>query len=58
METVFTWPGLGKLAVDSVVQNDYPTMTGVVLLLALVYVVVNFLTDMAYGIIDPRVSYT
>jgi len=58
VETVFTWPGLGKLAVDSVVQNDYPTMTGVVLLLALVYVVVNFLTDMAYGIIDPRVSYT
>lgn len=57
VETVFTWPGLGKLAVDSVVQNDYPTMTGVVLLLALVYVIVNFITDMAYGMIDPRVSY-
>jgi len=57
-ETVFTWPGLGKLAVDSVTQNDYPTMTGVVLLLALIYVVVNFLTDMAYAYIDPRVRYT
>lgn len=57
VETVFTWPGLGKLAVDSVVQNDYPTLTGVVLLLALVYVVVNFLTDLAYGFIDPRVRY-
>lgn len=58
VETVFTWPGLGKLAVDSVVQNDYPTMTGVVLLLALVYVFVNFLTDLAYSYIDPRVRYT
>jgi len=57
VETVFTWPGLGKLAVDSVVQNDYPTLTGVVLLLALVYVVVNFLTDLAYGFIDPRIRY-
>jgi peptide/nickel transport system permease protein len=58
VETVFTWPGLGKLAVDSVVQNDFPTMTGVVLLLALIYVIVNFLTDLAYGVIDPRVSYS
>ena len=58
VETVFTWPGLGKLAVDSVVQNDFPTMTGVVLLLALIYVIVNFLTDLAYGMIDPRVSYS
>ena len=58
VETVFTWPGLGKLAVDSVQQNDYPTMTGVVLFLAAVYVFVNFLTDMAYGWVDPRVRYT
>jgi peptide/nickel transport system permease protein len=57
VETVFTWPGLGRLAYDSVVQNDFPTLTGVVLLLALVYIVVNFLTDLAYAVIDPRIRY-
>ncbi len=57
VETVFTWPGLGKLAVDSVQQNDYPTMSGIVLILATVYIFMNFLTDMAYGWIDPRVRY-
>jgi len=58
VETVFTWPGMGKLAIDSVRQNDFPVLTGVVLLFAVLYLVINFLADIAYGIIDPRIRYT
>lgn len=58
LETVFTWPGMGKLAIDSVRQNDFPVLTGVVLLFAVLYLVVNFLADIAYGLIDPRIRYT
>lgn len=58
VETVFTWPGMGKLAVDSVMQNDFPTLTGVVMLFALVYIFLNFMADVAYALIDPRIRYT
>ncbi len=58
VETVFTWPGLGRLAVDSVQANDFPTMTGVVLLFAVIYMVMNLLADIAYGLLDPRIRYT
>jgi ABC-type dipeptide/oligopeptide/nickel transport system permease component len=58
VETVFTWPGMGKLAVDSIMQNDFPVLTGVVLLFAATYIVLNFLADIAYGLIDPRIRYT
>jgi peptide/nickel transport system permease protein len=58
VETVFTWPGMGKLAVDSVMQNDFPTLTGVVLLFAVVYIFLNFMADVAYAFIDPRIRYT
>jgi len=58
LETVFTWPGMGKLAIDSVRQNDFPVLTGVVLLFAALYLVINFLADVAYGFIDPRIRYT
>jgi peptide/nickel transport system permease protein len=58
VETVFTWPGMGKLAIDSVRQNDFPVLTGVVLLFAVLYLVINFLADIAYGLIDPRIRYT
>jgi len=57
VETVFTWPGMGKLAVDAVMTNDFPTMTGVVLLFAVIYLGMNLLADMAYAVIDPRIRY-
>jgi peptide/nickel transport system permease protein len=55
VETVFAWPGLGRLAVDAVNNNDYPLMTGTVLVFAAVYLVMNMFTDIAYAFIDPRI---
>src|SRR5262245_66470609 len=54
-ETVFAWPGLGRLLVASVGQRDLPVVMGAVLVFALVYVVANLLVDLAYLAIDPRV---
>lgn len=56
-ETVFGWPGLGRLAVQSVNNNDFPTMTGIVLLFTLAYLGINLLVDVAYAYIDPRIRY-
>ena len=56
-ETVFAWPGLGRLAVQSVFANDFPVMTGVVMLFTVVYVVLNFFVDVAYAYLDPRIRY-
>jgi peptide/nickel transport system permease protein len=53
-ETVFAWPGLGRLLVASVGQRDLPVVMGAVLIFALVYVVANLLVDLAYLVLDPR----
>lgn len=55
IETIFRWPGLGKLAMDAITARDYPVIQGFVLFTAVVYVLVNLLTDIAYRWIDPRV---
>ena len=55
VETIFRWPGLGKLAMDAITNRDYPVIQGFVLFTAVVYVMVNLLTDIAYRWIDPRV---
>lgn len=54
-ETVFAWPGLGRLLVAAVGQRDLPVVMGAVLLFALIYVTATLLTDLAYTVIDPRV---
>lgn len=56
VETVFNWPGLGRLAFDSVLRRDYPTILGVLLFSSIVVVVMNLLTDLAYRLIDPRIK--
>lgn len=55
VETVFNWPGLGRLAFESVLRRDYPTILGVLLFSSIVVVVMNQLTDLAYRWIDPRI---
>lgn len=55
VETVFNWPGLGRLTFDALVARDYPTLLGVLFFSALVVVVANLLTDLAYRLIDPRI---
>ncbi len=57
VETVFAWPGLGLLAVQSVYNSDYPILQGVILLVTLAYVVANFIVDILYSYVDPRIRY-
>jgi len=54
-ETVFAWPGIGSLLVDSIFYRDYPLAQGIILFVVLAFVVVNLLVDFLYGVIDPRV---
>jgi peptide/nickel transport system permease protein len=54
VETVFDWPGLGRLAVDSIFRRDYPTVMGILFASAVVVVVINLLTDVVYRWADPR----
>jgi peptide/nickel transport system permease protein len=55
-ESVFAWPGMGSLAVDSAVQRDYPVVMGITLMVSVLVVVTNFLTDLSYLVLDPRVK--
>jgi glutathione transport system permease protein len=57
VETVFAWPGLGRLLIDSIAFRDYPVIQGVVLIFALEFVLVNLLVDVLYARIDPRIRY-
>jgi peptide/nickel transport system permease protein len=54
-ETVFSWPGIGKLTVDAIFARDYPVVQGAVLLTATLFVLINLLTDLIYTALDPRV---
>ncbi len=57
VETVFSWPGIGRLMVDSILRRDYPVVQGSVLLLAVTFVLINLLVDVIYAFLDPRISY-
>jgi ABC-type dipeptide/oligopeptide/nickel transport system permease component len=54
-ETIFAWPGVGRLLIQSIGFRDYPLVQGCILLIAVTYVSVNLLTDMAYAFLDPRI---
>jgi peptide/nickel transport system permease protein len=56
IESIFLWPGVGLLAIQSILSKDYPVVQGVVLLSALSYMLVNLLVDVGYGALDPRIS--
>ena len=56
-ETVFSWPGIGRLTVFAIFNRDLVLVQGIVLVLALTYVLVNLLVDLSYTLIDPRVTY-
>ncbi|MEH7383479.1 ABC transporter permease [Bacillus sp. JJ1533] len=57
IETMFTIPGIGQLLIDSIYRRDYPVIQGVVLFIAVVYVIVNLLIDLLYAFLDPRIRY-
>jgi len=55
-ETVFAWPGLGRLMVGAILDRDYPLLQGTILIFASVYTLINLIVDLSYGLIDPQVS--
>ncbi len=57
IETVFSWPGIGRLLFDSITARDYPVMTAILLLVSATVVLVNLITDLLYTAVDPRVHY-
>ncbi len=57
IESIFNWPGIGNLALQAIQQRDFPMIQGTVLVIAVVFTVVNFLVDLTYAAVDPRVKY-
>ena len=56
-ETVFSWPGVGRLLIQSISFRDYPLVQGCILFISFTYVVMNLVTDLTYGFLDPRIRY-
>jgi len=56
-ETIFAWPGVGRLLIQSIAFRDYPLVQGCILLIAVTYVGMNLATDLLYGLVDPRIRY-
>lgn len=54
-EQIFDWPGLGLLTIEAIQKRDYPVLQGCILLISIIYVVINLLTDLVYVVLDPRV---
>ena len=57
IETIFGWPGLGRLVVQAILDRDFPVIVGAVLLMATIYQVLNFVVDVAHAELDPRVGH-
>lgn len=57
-ETVFAWPGVGRLIINAVQQRDFPVVVGAVTIIATIFVFLNLVVDLLYGVIDPRVRYS
>src|SRR5215471_1697909 len=56
-ETIFAWPGVGRLLIQAINTRDYPLVQGCILFIAVTYVAMNLLTDLAYGLLDPRIRF-
>lgn len=56
-ETIFAWPGIGRLVLESVIKRDFPTVQFIVLFITTVVIVINFLIDISYSILDPRIQF-
>ena len=56
-ETIFAWPGVGRLLIQAINTRDYPLVQGCILFISVTYVAMNLLTDLAYGLLDPRIRF-
>jgi len=57
IETIYAWPGIGRLVINAVLQRDFPIVQGVVLISAATFVIVNLIVDLFYSVLDPRITY-
>ncbi len=57
LETMFSWPGLGRLFYDSVLRRDYPTVMGLSVITAVLVLVLTLIADLSYALVDPRVRH-
>ena len=57
-ETVFSWPGIGSYTVNCILKSDFPVVQGVVMLVAITFVLINLAVDVIYAFIDPRIKYS
>lgn len=57
-ETVFSWPGIGSYTVNCILKSDFPVVQGVVMLVAITFVLINLLVDLIYALLDPRITYS
>lgn len=57
-ETVFSWPGIGSYTVNCILKSDFPVVQGVVMLIAIIFVLMNLLVDIIYAFLDPRIKYS
>jgi ABC-type dipeptide/oligopeptide/nickel transport system permease component len=55
VETVFGWPGIGRLLIDAISQRDYPLVQATILLITATFILINLLVDLSYGYLDPRI---
>lgn len=55
-ETIFSWPGIGRLAVGAILSSDFPVAQGTILVLALAFIAINLIVDILYSLLDPRVQ--
>ena len=55
-ETIFAWPGVGKLLIDSILRNDRPIIVAYLILVSAMFVVINFVVDIIYMLVDPRIE--
>jgi peptide/nickel transport system permease protein len=58
VETVFAWPGLGRMMLDSLLRRDYPVLMGLLIVMSVGVIIINLLTDLLYAYLDPRIVYT
>ena len=56
-ETIFAWPGVGRLLIQSISFRDYPLVQGCILFISVTYVPMNLVTDLTYGLLDPRIRF-
>jgi nickel transport system permease protein len=56
-ETIFAWPGVGRLLIQAINNRDYPLVQGCILFISVTYVAMNLLTDLTYGFLDPRIRF-